>query len=148
MPALASVPTVLLLDDDPAIRASLHFSLELEGFQVDSFAAGETLLAMAELPAQACLVLDYRLPGVDGLKVLDELRHRGVSLPAVIMTSNPTRNLRRRVAEAGAMLIEKPLLCDALSASIRSLMDRCKRDTPADLPVRDGFSVHRASSLT
>lgn len=131
MPIPASPPTVLLVDDDPAIRASLQFSLELEGFQVESFESGEALLGRGELPDNACLVLDYRLPGIDGLVALDALRRRGVGLPAVVVTTNPTRNLRQRVTEAGAMLIEKPLLCDSLSAGIRGLMngDRTARAT-------------------
>jgi FixJ family two-component response regulator len=119
---MPSRPKILLVDDDPAVRASLAFSLELEGFLIETFDCGEDLAAKAEFPRNSCLVLDYRLPGIDGLSLLKVLRARGVGLPAVLITSAPTRAVRSRAAEAGAMLIEKPLLCDALSAAIRAAL--------------------------
>jgi FixJ family two-component response regulator len=118
-------PTIILVDDDPAVRASLAFSLGLEGFGVEAFASAEALLerrAANPLPPGACLVLDLRLPGMDGLALLELLRVDGAGQPAVIITSNPARGLGDRIAAAGALLIEKPLLCDALTAAIRSLL--------------------------
>ena len=112
---------ILLVDDDPAIRASLRFSLELEGYEVATFAAAEELLASPHIPDSDCLVLDYRLPGMDGLELLELLRRRGVTLPAVLITTTPSRRVRARAAGQNAMLIEKPLLCDALTAAIREL---------------------------
>ena len=117
-----SAPLLLLVDDDPAVCASLQFSLELEGFTVKSFGSAETLMDQAELASPSCLVLDYRLPGVDGLSLLQALRARGESCPAIIITSNPTRNIRQRTTSAGAVLIEKPLLNNGLTAAIRSLI--------------------------
>lgn len=124
---MTRAPTILLVDDDPAVRSSLQFSLELEGFDVKAFENGEALMEQADLPEDACLVLDYRLPGIDGLTLLTLLRHRGFALPAVILTSGPSRHVRARVFAAGATLIEKPLLCDALSAAIRSLIHQPAR---------------------
>jgi two-component system response regulator FixJ len=112
---------VLLVDDDPSVRASLKFALELEEFDVEDFASAESLATRAELPGRFCLIIDYRLPGMNGLQLLALLRSRGSQAPAIIITSNPTRKLRQAIAEAGAVLIEKPLLCDALSASVRAL---------------------------
>jgi FixJ family two-component response regulator len=112
-------PQILLVDDDAAVRASLAFSLELEGFLVETFECAEDLAERGELPASGCLVVDYRLPGMDGLALLKTLRCRGVELPAVLITSAPSRAVHARVAEAGAVLIEKPLLCDALTAAVR-----------------------------
>lgn len=119
---MMSVPRILLVDDDPAVCKSLQFSLELEGFDVATFESGEALANEQRIPEHGCLVLDYRLPGMTGLALLGLLRSRGVRLPAVIITSNPNRSLRKAAADAGATLIEKPLLTDALTASIRSLI--------------------------
>lgn len=113
------IPKIFLVDDDPAIRSSLIFALELEGFAVEAFRSGEEMLGEDRLPQDGCLVLDYRLPGIDGLALLAALRRRGVTLPAVVITSTPTRFIRAQVADAGAVIIEKPLLCDALTAAIR-----------------------------
>ncbi len=115
-------PRLLLVDDDPAVRASLQFSLELEGFAVDMFDSAEAVAAASDLDDPACLVLDYRLPGIDGLSLLGLLRERGLSCPAVVMTTNPNRSVRARVSDVGAVLVEKPLLCDSLSAAIRTLI--------------------------
>lgn len=120
---LAPFPMLLLVDDDPAVRASLIFSLELEGFAVDAFESGEAVVASTTLARHACLVLDYRLPGIDGLSLLNLLRERGETCPAVIITSNPTRTMRLRTIDAGAVLIEKPLLSDSLTTAIRHLID-------------------------
>ena len=119
---LAPSPLLLLVDDDPAVRASLIFSLELEGFAVDAFESGEAVAARTTLARHACLVLDYRLPGIDGLSLLTLLRERGETCPAIIITSNPTRAMRQRTTEAGAVLIEKPLLSDSLTTAIRQLI--------------------------
>ena len=119
---LTPPPMLLLVDDDPAVLASLQFSLELEGFAVDAFDSGETVVARNRLARHACLVLDYRLSGIDGLSLLKLLRERGETCPAVIITSNPTRAMRQRTTEAGAVLIEKPLLGDSLTTAIRQLI--------------------------
>ena len=119
----APSPLLLLVDDDPAVLASLQFSLELEGFAVDAFASGEAVVARNKLARHACLVLDYRLPGIDGLSLLNLLRERGETCPAVIITSNPTRAMRQRTTDASAVLIEKPLLSDSLTTAIRLLID-------------------------
>lgn len=124
---MTAPPLLLLVDDDPAIRASLTFSLELEGFEVAAFDSGEKLVAQAKLANAACLVIDYRLPGIDGLSLLRVLRERGETCPAVIITSNPTRSVRQRTTDAGAVLIEKPLLSDGLTVAIRRLIDRPNR---------------------
>ena len=119
---MTSAPLLLLVDDDPAVLASLQFSLELEGFEVEAFDSGESLVAQTQLANTACLVIDYRLPGIDGLSLLRVLRERGETCPAVIITSNPTRSIRQRASEAGAVLIEKPLLNDGLTVAIRTLI--------------------------
>ena len=124
---MTSAPMLLVVDGDPAVVASLTFSLELEGFEVAAFDSGETLLAQANLTKPACLVIDYRLPGIDGLTLLRVMRERGETCPAVVITSNPTRTVRQRTTDAGAVLIEKPLLSDGLTVAIRHLIDRSNR---------------------
>jgi two-component system, LuxR family, response regulator FixJ len=119
-----SVPEdmILILDDDPAVRNSLKFSLEVEGFSVRTYSSGTELLKDADIPKDGCLVIDYKLPGKNGLDVLDELRHRHVSLPAILITSHPSAAVRHRADVAGAALIEKPLLSEALFQGIRAAL--------------------------
>ena len=77
---------VMIADDDLAVRASLQFALEVEGFTVRVYGTGEELLE-SDMPARGCLVLDYNMPGVNGLQLLDRLRARGHDLPAIPITS-------------------------------------------------------------
>jgi two-component system, LuxR family, response regulator FixJ len=115
-------PAILLVEDDPAVVNALTFSLELEGFDVCAYADGETLLASTPLPSRGCLVVDYNLPGMDGLDLLERLRAAHVNLPAILITTNPRRALRAQAAIAGVEIIEKPLLTDALRDSVRSAL--------------------------
>ena len=119
----AARPLVIIVDDDPAVRSSLTFSLELEGFQVDSCESGEALLLRNLPDHHTCLVVDERLPGISGLQALAQLRGRQVGLPALLITSNPKPATREAAAAAGVPIVEKPLLCDALSGSIRAALD-------------------------
>jgi FixJ family two-component response regulator len=115
-------PAILLVEDDPAVVNALTFSLELEGFDVCAYADGEALLASTPLPTRGCLVLDYNLPGIDGLDLLERLRAAEVNLPAILITTNPRRALRLQAAIAGVRIIEKPLLTDALRDSVRNAL--------------------------
>jgi len=117
---MPSRPRIFLVDDDPAVRASLAFSLELEGFLIETFDCAEDLAERASFPENGCHVLDYRLPGMDGISLLKSLRGRGIGLPAVLITSAPTRTVRGAATEAGAVIVEKPLMCDALTAAVRA----------------------------
>lgn len=122
MLAPAPRPLVLVVDDDAAVRSSLAFSLELQGFDVATCESGEALL-VRELPdGDACLVLDERLPGISGMEALRQLRQRHVTLPAILITSHPKPDLRAAAAAAGVPIVEKPLIGDALMTSIRSAL--------------------------
>jgi two-component system response regulator FixJ len=122
---------VVVIDDDPAVRASLRFALEIEGFIVHAFATGEELLARATLPDGACLVVDYILPTMNGLELVAALRDRGVDSPAILITSDPPVRLRREAAAAGLTLVEKPLLGNGLGDAIRSALAASRPSPPA-----------------
>ena len=120
-------PTVLVIDDDPAMRSSLKFALEVEGFAVRVYPTGSDLLNEEEMPESGCLVTDYNLPGMNGLDLLARLRERKISLPAILITTHPSAAVRSRAASAGVRLIEKPLLSDALFQSIRAALGKTAR---------------------
>lgn len=125
MPAFAGSPNrnVLAVVDDPALRASLQFALEVEGFRVDTFATGEELLARDPLPGQACLLLDHVVPRIDGIAIAVTLRRRGVDFPAILMTADAREVLRRRASAAGLTVLEKPILGNALADAVRLALD-------------------------
>lgn len=113
-----SKPLVAIVDDDPAVRGSLAFSLETEGFSVCTYANGSDLLR--DVPRAECFVIDYKLPGMNGLDVLAELRRRQIATPAILITTHPNAAVRERAANSRTVLIEKPLLGDTLFHEIRS----------------------------
>ncbi|MEW5685388.1 MAG: response regulator [Pseudomonadota bacterium] len=118
MLAPVSRPAVLVVDDDAAVRSALAFSLELQGLDVTTCESGEALL-LSDLPAaDACLVIDERLPGISGMETVRRLRDRNVALPAILITTNPGPGLREAAREAGVPIVEKPLIGDALVAAI------------------------------
>ena len=114
-------PVVVVVDDDPAVLGSLKFSLELEGFCVVTYRSGSELLADPAVSRSDCLVIDLKLPGMDGLDLLAALRKNNVATPAILITSHPTAAMRRRAAEEATPIVEKPLLGDALLDAIRAV---------------------------
>lgn len=112
-------PVVVLVDDDEAVAHALKFSLEMDGFTVQTYASAEALLTAGPFPERGCLVLDAHLPGIDGLELLARIRARNVTLPAVLVTTAPNAALRTRAAAAGTPIIEKPLMGDVLLDALR-----------------------------
>jgi DNA-binding response OmpR family regulator len=113
---------VLVVEDDAPLAAALVFDLEAEGYAATTAASGEAALA-APLDAD-CLVVDYVLPGIDGLTLIARLRQRGVATPAILITSDPDARLRDRASAIGAEIVEKPLIGRRLQARIAALTGR------------------------
>ena len=110
---------VIVVDDDDAVRRSLKFALEMEGLSVRLYGSGDELLAEGNLPAGGCLVVDYYMPDMNGVELVDRLRRRAVELPAILITARATQDLRRRAARSGfRQVLEKPLEDGALVDSI------------------------------
>jgi two-component system, LuxR family, response regulator FixJ len=116
---------VIVVDDDLAVRNSLRFSLELEGFAVRDFGTGHDLLKCSDSLTCACLVVDQNMPGINGIDLIADLRSRAVSAPAILMTTHPSADLRTRAARRGIPIVEKPLLGNTLLDKIR---DACTQN--------------------
>lgn len=100
---------VHVVDDDDAIRRSVSFALKTSGFQVRLYESGSELMKAAASLATGCILLDIRMPGMDGLEAQAALRAKGVTLPVIIMTGHGDVNLAVRAMKAGAVdFIEKP----------------------------------------
>ena len=81
---------VYLVDDDDAIRRSAGFMLKTSGYRVESYESGTELLKDASSLEPGCILLDIRMPGMDGLAVQEALQERGIAFPVVIMTAMAT----------------------------------------------------------
>jgi FixJ family two-component response regulator len=112
--------TVLLVDDDPAVLRAVSFALESEGIAVRSFATPSEAIGGIRFDATEILVIDYRLPEMNGLDLIRALRDRGASGLAMLITSQPGPALREAAADCGVLIIEKPLIDDRLIKAIRT----------------------------
>jgi two-component system, LuxR family, response regulator FixJ len=115
------LPVIAIVDDDPAVCNSLKFSLELEGFAVRAYRSGAEFLAAGNFRDCNCFIIDQRMPGMSGMELIAILRERKVSIPAILIISQPNKVLSARAAEARVPIIEKPLLSNALVEKIREV---------------------------
>ena len=114
-------PAIILVDKDPALRSALEFSFRLDGFRVCAFESGEALLAGA-VPTAGCLVVDYDLPGMNGLQLIDQLRRRAAEFPMVLVGTQPTRAVRAAADAASVPIVEKPLMSDTLLTTVQRVI--------------------------
>ena len=114
--------TIVVVDDDAAVLNALRFALETEGFLVRSFSSADALWTAPGIETAACLIIDENLPDEPGLRLLERLRRRGLTTPAVLVTTDPSRATQAQAARLDAPIVEKPLLGDALFALVRRLI--------------------------
>jgi len=116
------IQTIVLVDDDDALRSALTFTLELDGYVVQALDSGEALLGHVLPQPPACMVIDQHLGALSGVETLERLRASGVTLPAVMITSEVTAGLRARAGALGAAIVEKPLFGDTLRLEIEAAL--------------------------
>jgi FixJ family two-component response regulator len=122
---LSDLPVICVVDDDAAVRNALKFALEVEGLDVRVFDGAVGLLNEASILPCGCLVVDYRMPVMDGLELIGVLRSRGIDAPVILITGRANKELRARAQKLGIhCLLEKPLPDDALLDAIRSALAR------------------------
>ena len=115
--------TVFIVDDDMAMRDSLALLLGLKGYRTQIFANAENLLAAYSTAWFGCMLIDVRMPGMDGLQLQAELSKRDCDVPVVIMTAYGDVSTARLALKAGAAdFLEKPVddavLIDVLQSAI------------------------------
>ena len=112
---------IYVVDDDEAIRRSLSFLLKTSGYAVRLFEGGTAFLKEAAGLEPGCVLLDVRMPDIDGLEVQREWRARGVMLPVVIMTGHGDIDMAVAAMKAGASdFIEKPFEKAALLGCVEA----------------------------
>ena len=112
-------PVVVVVDDDPAVRNSLQFSLELEGFEVRAYRSATELLAAADFDHCDCFVIDQRMPTMSGMELIERLRQYKISTPAILIISQPNAAVTARASKAAVPIVEKPFLNNVLVDTIR-----------------------------
>ncbi len=129
---------VHVVDDDPAMRASLAFLLETAGYAVRLYESGTALLERLATLVSGCVLTDIRMPGLDGLDLIRHLHETGNTLPVVVMTGYGDVPLAVEAMKRGACdFIEKPFDDEVLLRALRHALSPGRAATAADPTVQD-----------
>jgi len=138
---------VFVVDDDSAVRESLAMLLGLAGYSVMSYDSAQRFLAEAELSARDCLIVDIRMPGMDGMELQQELIRRRCTIPVIIVTGHGDVPLAVQAMKAGAVdFLEKPFAREVLLAAVRRALDRSTQ--PAIVGIAQDEIDRRLALLT
>jgi two-component system, LuxR family, response regulator FixJ len=116
----SSNPLVIVVDDDAAVRNSLKFALEIDGFAVAIYESAEELVRAGDLSACRCLIVDQDMPRMTGLELVAALRKQGAEIPAILISEHVTRALSAWASGVGVPVVEKPFVGNGLIDLIRS----------------------------
>ena len=100
---MPGVPLIAIVDDDDALRTSLDDLLRSLGFQTQDFRSAEAFLSANQARDPACLILDVRMPGMNGLELQRQLVAANWRIPIIFITSYADDDARARALEAGAV---------------------------------------------
>ena len=124
--------TIHLIDDEESIRRSAGFMLRTSGFDVKTYASGVEFLKEVKNADPGCILLDVRMPEMDGLEVQAELNNRGVTMPVIVLTGHGDINTAVTAMKAGATdFIEKPFEKSVLFEAIERALRRLERGSEA-----------------
>jgi len=130
-----------IVDDEEAIRRSAGFMLKTSGYAVSTYASGDAFLQAAKDAEPGCVLLDVRMPGMDGLEVQQVMAERGIAMPVVVLTGHGDITVAVRAMKGGAVdFIEKPfekaVLLTAITAAFERLDDvQARASRAADAAV-------------
>jgi two-component system response regulator FixJ len=125
---------VFVVDDDSAVRESLTMLLRIAGYAVQVFDSAKRFLHEERTAQKGCLIVDIRMPDMDGLELQQELIRRGSPLPVIVVTGHGDVPLAVQAMKAGAIdFLEKPFARDVLLDAVRRALDRNSQGVEMDL---------------
>jgi len=118
-------PTILVVEDDPALALGLRDALDFEGYRVLHTELGERGLELAESDAPDCVILDLMLPDINGYQVCERIRVTGNRVPIIMLTARSEEGDKIRGLDAGADdYVSKPFSVSELLARVRAILRR------------------------
>jgi FixJ family two-component response regulator len=121
--------TVFVVDDDASVRKSLVRLLKSAGYAAESFASAAELLHRQPFEELGCVVLDVRMPGMDGLELQEELARRDCPLPIVFISGHGDIPMSVRAMKAGAVdFITKPFRDETLLGAVGESLAKCREE--------------------
>jgi two-component system response regulator FixJ len=138
---------VHIVDDDDSVRRSVSFMLKHAGYRVASYVSGVEFLKEAKSAERGCVLLDVRMPEMDGLQVQLEMATRGIDMPVVVLTGHGDIAVAVKALRSGAVnFIEKPYEKEVLLQAIEEAFARL--DLSHDRDMKAGEAKIRLASLT
>jgi two-component system, LuxR family, response regulator FixJ len=138
---------VHIVDDDDAVRRSAAFMLKHAGYRVECHVSGVAFLKEAKHAERGCVLLDVRMPEMDGLEVQQEMTNNGIDMPIVILTGHGDVDVAVKAMRAGAVnFIEKPYEKETLLYAIEEAHARLDRSHDKDMKANE--AQVRLASLT
>lgn len=117
-------PTVFVVDDDDAVRDGLALLIETDGHEVETFASAEAYLSALEPGRPGCLVLDLKLPGLQGPQLQAELNRRGVHIPIIFLSAHGDIPTTVCAIQNGALdFLTKPIEGGLLLERVKAAME-------------------------
>lgn len=124
----AADPTVYVVDDDEDIRSSLSRALGKRGFLVQTFGSAQDFLDKQDDTLFGCIILDYGMPGMNGLELQQALIENGTALPIIFITGHGGVPESVQAMKAGAVdFLEKPFRSELLVDRINAAFDKLTR---------------------
>jgi FixJ family two-component response regulator len=143
----SNVPTVFVVDDDASVRGALARLLHSAGYQTKTFASAEGFLAQSRFDAPGCIILDVRMPGLNGLELQQALAAADRHLPIVFITGHGDVPMSVRAMKAGAQdFLPKPFNDGELLKAVAQALDKSRREQNERTEVAE--IRRRLSSLT
>jgi two-component system response regulator FixJ len=122
------MPNVYIVDDDVMLRGLLGQVLSNAGFAAQGFGSAQEFLDASPVLVPGCLVADMRLPGIDGLELLEKVTERGLPFPAVVISGHADIPMAVRAIKVGAVdFVVKPFSKETIVDSITQAQDRLLR---------------------
>ncbi len=122
---MPATPTVFVVDDDDLVRASIQGLLKSVGLHSETFATAQEFLRSKRSDGPSCLVLDVRLPGVNGLDFQRELADAGIRIPIIFITGHGDIPMTVKAMKSGAVeFLTKPFRDQDLLDAIHQALDR------------------------
>jgi len=120
---MPTVPLIAIVDDDDSLRNSLDNLLRSVGFRAQGFSSAEAFLHANQAPDTACLILDVRLPGMNGLDLQRQMGAANCRIPIIFVTAYADDDVRVRALEAGAVdFLSKPCREEDLLQAIEAAL--------------------------
>jgi FixJ family two-component response regulator len=120
-------PIVFVVDDDISVRESLELLIRCEGWQPETFSSGQEFLSRPRALVPSCLVLDFSLPGLNGLELQKRIAVERTYMPIIFITGYRDVPITVQAMKAGALeFLTKPFGEDALLSAIRAALERSR----------------------